>query len=422
MGRARGGFPDGPRYLSGNRYCFLAADAVVSMDRRRNPWLLLVALFLLVVGTNAFIIAPSSITPLFVDAFGVDKAVIGDVVSAAFIGMIVVQIPGGYLIDRYDNRWLLVAGTACYGLVVLAIQFTGSFQVFLLLRAAGGVAIGFLYTAGANVVGEVFAGDRRGLATGLYTAGPSASFGFAHLTSPPFAALFGPLRVFLLQAAVAFVGVALLWVGAGGSIRSGDMPTLGEYGRALGNPGVVLVAFSMGTVYSLYIFLNTWLPTYGVEQLSLSLAIAGVATAVVPLVGIVARPGGGWLSGYLGGRHRLVMGCGLLAGLLLMILIPFAGSVAIFFVLIGGAAFCIQVGPGVSYVLTRELAGAGTVGTSLTVLTTISLVGSFFSPMPGGWLITQYSWRAAFVVFGAVGVAGIAFLVPVRWVESGSTT
>jgi NNP family nitrate/nitrite transporter-like MFS transporter len=141
--------------------------------------------------------------------------------------------------------------------------------------------------------------------------------------------------------------------------------------------------------------------------------VAGLATALVPVVGIAARPGGGWLTGYLDGRHRLLMGCGLLAGLLAMVLIPLTGSAWAFFFLIAVAAFSIQLSPGISYVLTRDLAGPETVGTSLAVLTTISLAGSFLSPMVGGWLIGHYSWTVVFGVFGGVGLAGIAFLLPI---------
>lgn len=384
------------------------------MGHDRNPWVLLVSLLLLTIGTNAFIIAPSSITPLFIDEFGVGRAVVGDVVSAAFIGMIAAQIPGGYLIDRYDNRWLVTLGTACYGIVVIVTQFTESIQMFLGLRVLGGVAIGFLYTTGANIVGEVFSRGRRGLATGLYTAGPPASFAFAHVTSPPIAEAFGPLEVFLLHAIVAAVGGVLFWFRTEEAIRSGEKTTVEEYIHALSNRGVVFVALSMGAVYALYIFLNTWLPIYGVEQFSLSLTNAGVATALVPLVGIAARPGGGWLSGCIGGKPRLVMSGGLLVGLVTMGFIPIVGSVSAFFFLIGVAAFSIQVGPGLSYVLTRELADTETVGTSMTVLTTISLTGSFFSPLVGGWFISEYSWVIAFIFFSAVGLAGIGFLIPVE--------
>jgi nitrate/nitrite transporter NarK len=175
----------------------------------------------------------------------------------------------------------------------------------------------------------------------------------------------------------------------------------------------VLVGLSAFAAYALYLFLNTWLPTYGREVLSLPLPVAGLVTALVPLVGIVARPGGGWLSGRLGGRRRPVPAGGLLLGLVLLVAVPFADGMALFLLLVAAAAFAVQLGTGVYYVLTRELATPGTEGTSLTVLTAVSFTGSFAAPVVGGWLVAGYSWTVAFVAFAAVGVLGVLVLAPV---------
>ena len=374
---------------------------------------MLAGCFLLSVGVNAFMIAPSSIAPLFVERFDVAPTAAGDIISAAIVGSILVQIPGGYLLDRHDNRRLLVPAVGLYVLVVVAIQAVGSWIPFLGLRALGGVVGGFVFTAGANIVGAVFPADRRGFATGVFITSPPASFALAHSTSPPLGTAFGPLRVFLLHAAVAVVGTALFALGAREPVRSGSAPTPGAFARALGDRSVVLVALSAASVYGLYLFLNTWLPTYGTAVLSLPLASAGLVTAVVPLVGIVARPGGGWLSERLGGRRRPVLAGGLLLGLVLMSAIPFATALPVFVLLLAATAFAVQLGTGLYYVLTRELATPGTEGTSLTVMTTISFTGSFLAPLAGGWLIAEYSWTTAFLAFAALGALGALVLIPV---------
>jgi MFS family permease len=375
--------------------------------------------FLLSVGVNAFMIAPSSIAPLFVERFDVEPTAAGDIISAAIVGSILTQIPGGYLLDRRDNRWLVVPAVGLYVLVVLVIQAVDSWVLFLGLRALGGVVGGFVFTAGANVVGSVFPAERRGFATGVFLTSPPASFALAHATSPPLGTAFGPLRVFLLHATVAILGTGLFLLGAREPVRSGSTPTPGAFARALGDRSVVLVALSAASVYGLYLFLNTWLPTYGTEVLSLPLTSAGLVTAVVPLVGIVARPGGGWLSQRLDGRRRPVLAGGLLLGLVLMSAIPFAAALPSFVLLLAATAFAVQLGTGLYYVLTRELASPGTEGTSLTVMTTISFTGSFLAPLAGGWLIAEYSWTAAFLAFAALGAVGALVLVPVP--EPGGT-
>jgi MFS family permease len=387
---------------------------VAGVNDRTDPWQVLGGCFLLSVGVNAFVIAPSSVAPPFAERFGVATAAVGDVVSAAILGVILVQIPAGYLLDRFDNRRLVVPAVGLYVLVALGAQGVGSFDALLGLRVLGGVLVGFVFTAGANVVAEVFPPERRGLATGLYLASPPTSFAFAHASGPFVAESYGPLRVFLLPATVAVLGAALFALAAREPVRTGSTPTASEFARALGNRSVLVVGLSAFAAYALYLFLNTWLPTYGTTVLSLPLPVAGLVTAVVPLVGIVARPGGGWVSGRLGGRRRPVLAGGLLLGLVLLVAVPFADGTALFLLLVAGAAFAVQLGTGVYYVLTRELAAPGTEGTSLTVLTAVSFTGSFAAPVVGGWLVEGYSWTAAFLVFAGVGLLGalVLLLVP----------
>jgi len=219
--------------------------------------------------------------------------------------------------------------------------------------------------------------------------------------------------VFLVHAGVTVVGLVLFVAAARTPIRSAASPSAGEFVAALRNRSVLFVSLSAFAAYALYVFLNTWLPTYGHEMLSLSLADAGVVTAAVPLVGILARSGGGWLSSRLGGRRKPVLVAGLGLGLVLFLLIPFSGTVVLFVLLAVGAGFAVQLGSGVYFVWTRELATGGTEATSLTVLTTILFMGSFSAPIGGGWLISTYSWTVAILAFTAVGALGVFALLPI---------
>lgn len=388
------------------------------MSRKSKPWLVFVGIFVVSVGANTFMIAPSSIAPLFVERFAIPPARVGDIVSAAIVGSIFTQLPGGYLLDRFDNRWLIAPAVGLYVAVILVIQVVEAFTPFLVLRLLAGVVGGFVFTAGANVVGEVFDGGRQSFATGLFMTSPPVSFVLAHVSSPLLGTATGPLRVFLFHAAIAVLGLSLFWVGASRPIRSAGTPSPTDVASALGNRSVWLLSASVFSAYALYIFLNTWLPTYGTEVLSLSLGAAGIVAALVPLVGIVARIAGGSLSTRLGGRRRPVLGGGLLTGLALLVAIPLVDEFLLFVVLLAVGAFTVQLGTGVYYVFIRELSTPGTEGTSLTVMTTIGFTGSFVAPIAGGWLIETYSWTVAFGTFAAVGLLGVLALVPLSEVDS----
>jgi predicted MFS family arabinose efflux permease len=58
----------------------------VTQDPARRPWLVLGGCFLVATGFNAYLFAPASIVPLFVDEFGIDKPAAGLAISAVFLG------------------------------------------------------------------------------------------------------------------------------------------------------------------------------------------------------------------------------------------------------------------------------------------------------------------------------------------------
>lgn len=381
------------------------------MRTHDSIWSIIAGCFLLSVGVNGFIIAPSSIGPLFAEKFSVTTVVVGDAVSAAFVGLILTQIPSGYLFNRVDNRLIVGVGALTFGLLCILIQGVQRFDVFLLLRGIGGVLVGFVFTGGANIVGHVANPTQQGVATGIYLASPPMSFAIAHLTGPLVGETYGPLAVFLIHGAVALLGLALFVYAVREPIRSETAPSVDEFISALGNRQVLFVSMSVFCAYALYVFLNTWLPTYGLNILSLSLAEAGFVTASVPLAGIFSRTFGGWLSNRIGRRPVLV--AGLLVTFVTLLLIPLNDTVVLFIILVTAAGFAVQLGSGVYFVLTRELATKGTEAISLSVLTTVMFTGSFSAGIGGGWLITMHSWTVTLIIFAGIGILGVLALTPI---------
>jgi nitrate/nitrite transporter NarK len=237
------------------------------------------------------------------------------------------------------------------------------------------------------------------------------SFAIAHSTGPLVGTAYGPLWVFLIHGAVALVGLLVFAYAARQPIQSETAPSTDEFVSALGNRAVLFVSLSVFCTYALYVFLNTWLPTYGLDVLSLSLTEAGFVTAGVPLAGVFSRTFGGWLSNRVG--RKPVLMAGLLVAFGSLLLIPLNNTVVLFIVLATTAGFAVQLGSGVYFVLTRELAYEGTEATSLTVLTTIMFIGSFSAGTGGEWLISTYSWTVTLTVFAGVGMLGVLVLSPI---------
>lgn len=379
------------------------------MPDRSRRWAVLLGCMLISAAVNAYFLAPASIVPLIITAYDVTRVSASSAISIAILGSVLVQLPSGLLFDRYDNRSLMVPGIVVFSLAVLVSVATPVYQSVLLARLVAGMAGGFVYTLGANVVSQTFPSDNQGLATGVFVTSGPIGFALAQSTSPIVADAISLNAVFMLHVVIVIAGYILFRITTTEPIRSQGRPSITRFVRALRNRRVILLSLSAFCVNALYLFLNSWMPTYANEVLSISLANAGAVTALVPLVGVVARPGGGLLSDYIN-RRRPVIVTSLLATLLLFLLIPRTGVASTYGLLLLVAGFAIQLSVGVFYVYTKELAEPDVEGTSLTVLVMISFTGSLSSPIVGGLLVEAVSWEFAFGAFAAVGFAGIVFV------------
>jgi MFS family permease len=365
---------------------------------------------LISLGANAYMLAPASIVPLLVPAFAIDKATAGLAISAAILGSVIIQLPGGFLMDRYDNRRLMLAGTLLFAPAAVLGTVFSLYTMFLATRILAGIAAGGLFVLSANIVAEVFAGERQGFMTTLFLASAPLGFAVSQIAGPILGEQFGWQAPFIAYPALAVAGYLLFLTARPNSIRTGDPVSLEGFQFALRNRSVLLVSLAGFCSYMLYIFLNSWMPTYASEQLPITLGQAGTIAALLPAVGIVARPVGGWLSDRLGFRRRAIVFISLAFALPAFLIIPRAVSVQLFASVMLGVGFCLQFGMGVYYVYTRELASPGTGATSLTVFTTIAFLGTLIAPALGGWLIEAVTWGPTFVIHIGIGILGLGLL------------
>jgi len=383
----------------------------VSTQAHPRPWLVLAGCFLVSTGFNAYLFAPASVAPLLVGEFGIDKPSAGLAISAVFLAWVLLQLPGGLLVDRYDNRLLVWAGAALLFVMAVAGTLAPDYRTFLLTRfLAGGSAL-FLWTTAANVVDRSFPAAKRAVGTGLFIASAPAGVTLAQFAGPHVAAAFGWRATLLVYPTVTAVGLPFLYLLLREPVRNESRLELPGFLAALRNRTVLLVSVSSFCAYSLFVFFNSWMPTYGTDVLSLDLATAGAMTALVPAMGLLARPGGGWLSDRIGGRRRPV-----LVGTFLLVLPALLGVTLVSSTLGYGAVLVLagvgsQLGTGVFYVYVGELSAEATRGTGLAVLTTLSISGALTAPVLTGWLIEQFSWDAAFGFGALLAVAGIVAVV-----------
>lgn len=380
-----------------------------------RPWGVLAGLFLLTAGLVAYVIAPASILPLFADAFQVGKPAASAAISAVFLTWALLQIPGGFVLDRYDNRLLVSLAAIVFILAAAGGLLASSYPTYLVTRLVTGACAAFVFVGSVNVLNRVLPEDRRALGIGVYIASPPSGLAVAQYTAPLITESYGwraPTVAYLL---VATAGLGIFVVLLGRRIESPGKVTVQQFAAALREPSILLVSVAGFCTYAIWTFLNTWMPTYGTEVLGIDLAAAGAATALVPLAGIVARPGGGWLADLLDGRRRPVIVTSFVATIPLLYLLSAAPSPSAFAVLLASTGAAVNLSVGLYLVSVHTLADAATPGTSLSVLATFSQLGNLIAPIVGGWLIVEVSWSAS---FGFVAVLAIVGLVTIMFVPA----
>lgn len=367
-----------------------------------------VGCFLMAAGINLYILAPASILPLIVADFGITKAEAGWAITVSLIGWFLVQFLSGYLTDRADNRLLVAGGVGLYLVGSVSGTLVSTYPAFLVTRFVGGAAPAFLWATNANIVAQLFPGDREGTATGIFLASGSLGLALAQITGPPIATMFEWESVFLVFPVPAVIGLALLYAATDEAIYTGG-GSVERFRDVLTRPEVMLISAASFCTYMLFFFLNSWMPTYGTEVLELDLQLAGIVASAVAFVGVIARPVGGWLAERFGSTRNVVLG-----GFGLTVPV-FASITAISSPLLFGlsllvAGFATQVTVGAYYPYVTSVSSPESVGGSIALLSAASVLGSLVAPVFFGYLIALYSWVAGFAVAGLFVAGGITFV------------
>ncbi len=380
-------------------------------DPTASPWLVLGGCFLIATGFNAYLFAPASIMPRVVEAFGIDKASAGLSISIVFLAWVLLQLPSGFLLDRYDNRVLVWVSVLVFFGAALGGLVAPTYPTFLATRFVGGTTAVFLWTANANIVAQSFPAPRRALGTSLFVASAPAGVTVAQAVGPPLEGVAGWRGTVAAYALVTVCGLALFVWALDGPVRNESALSLSKFASALGNRQVLAIAVSSFCAYSLFVFFNSWMPTYATEVIGVTAGTAGTLSALLPAMGLFARPGGGWLSDRIGYRRRPVIFLAFAVVVPALVIAVWASSVVVFVAALVLAGIGSQLGTGVFYVYVDEMSPPESGGTSLAVLLTLSMAGSLVAPVTTGWLIDTVSWTAAFGFGGVLVLGGIAAIV-----------
>jgi predicted MFS family arabinose efflux permease len=247
--------------------------------------------------------------PLIRTDLGLSFTQAGTLAAASNLTYALMQVPSGYLADRFTPRRLFMIGLLGMNLLAMLFAVLDSYPLLLIDQALAGFFRALVFTPGMLLMTGLFPPGRRATAMGLYVVGGFSSNILLSAIGPLLVGPLGWRTLFLLFAGFGLLSLVLYRFLAGpaplrkpsSAVRFTELPNLVRQ-RIVQLTGVI--QFTRLAVAQGFTF---WLPTYLVVDRGQSLATAGLVAAVAAAISAPVNYLGGYLSDRLN-RPLLVIG------------------------------------------------------------------------------------------------------------------
>jgi MFS family permease len=348
----------------------------------------------------------------------------GTLGSAFFGTYTLLQIPVGWLAERYGAHRILAAGLTIWACATILTGFVHTFAALLALRLLLGLGESSGFPSVAKILAAIVPAKGLGTANGIVALG--------YLSGPVVGTIVGGLlmaRFGWRSAFWVFGALSLLWLwpwaGVAGEVRAAvrssavDSPTWGMILKQPSLWGTSLGLFSSNYVFYFMLF---WLPTWLQTERGFSLTdMAWVATSAY-LVNAVSAFVTGWgIDRYLarGGSanagYKSVMAVAHIGSVVCMLAMAVGSPKLALISLFVYQALCGASSPGV-YAMCEILAGPRASGRWVGIQNSLGNFPGVIAPALTGYIIQSTGhYTNAFVVAAAVsllGLVGWIWMVP----------
>ncbi|MGV2907531.1 MFS transporter [Achromobacter sp. AGC25] len=389
------------------------------MDQRETRW----AGVLAIVGAG--VVASLQVgkviiaAPLLRQDMGLDLASIGTLTAVFSILGVIGGIAAGGVIARFGARRMLLLGLAATALGTAAGATAPGYGVLLASRVIEGLGFLMITVAGPAALQRMVSASNRDFAFALWSCYMPAGMAVAMLASQAFDQWQAYWWCAGAAVLVALACVAALAPATPGSASLSWRGLRQDTADTLGAAGPVLLALSF-TLYSVMFFaLFTFLPVLLMEQLGLTLAQAGLYSAIASAANIIGNLGAGMLLARGWRRSTLIatasVTMGVVALLIFRSVLPAMPTflLCVLFSAVGGLIPATLLGTA-PLVAPRPALTAASVGLVMQG----SNLGQVIGPVTVGGVIDRYGWASASYVVLAAGLGGVAIAACLRRVRA----
>ena len=346
--------------------------------------------------------------------YHLSNAELGLALGLLGLGVALSELPWGLLTDRWGDRRVLLIGLGATAAWLLAMAMlvvpTGTGIPDVMLLSASLLVTGLLGgsvngSSGRAIMGW-FRENERGFAMSIRQTAVPLGGGLGALVLPSLALAFGFAAVFGLLAGASALSAlfAWRWLHEPPAKGGGRVASSGVTGPApLRNIEVWRISTAIGLLCFPQVAVLTFASVFLHDFAGLGTAAISASLAAVQIGAMVMRVWSGRFTDRHGNRRQFLRLCSALSSLaFVMLWVLVLASPAIS----GGQSFLVVVLPlvlivagisvsawhGVAYTELATLAGAGHVGTALSLANSFVFIGFFLVPVAIPWLLHLWSW------------------------------
>jgi MFS family permease len=415
----------------------MMTTATVSTPVERGAWVRwaiigLLSLGMIIAYASRSNLSVALVAPDFIRSFNLSNTDRGLLNSAFFWAYAALQIPAGWVVDRYGVKWPYAWSFVFWCVVAAATSLAGSVAVLIALRIALGVGESVVAPASYKWIRMNFAEQQRGLAVGLYMTGTKIGPAIGTPLAAWLIAMYDWRMMFVLIGLGGLLWLApWLWLvkddrrpaarAAAGRTAGPSIP----FGRVMASPviwGTIVASFCY--MYFVY-FCMTWMPAYFTEARHLSLGKMGLFTffsfAGMAIVATLA----GWAADKLIARGNnavtvrkwfTIAGFAIACTELLGARAP-SVEMAVFFAVLSLSGLGLATAN--YWALTQTLIPASAIGRVSGIQNCACSVAGIVAPILSGWLLERTGGydapMLAILVVLMVGVFCYLFLISEKY-------
>jgi len=316
------------------------------------------------------------------------------ILAACFaVSYAALQVPIGYVSDRFGRRNIMVLGGLVYSVAIIASGFSTDFSQLAVAQVFAGIGGSSFHPVGLPLFSQLVDRQRLGRAMGFVQMGGAVGSLLSPLAAVFIASIFGWRYSFILLSPVGFITALLAWL----YVKEPD-PQVKLQQEKSGRVDYVLAA--LVTLFALlWLFgfrgVTAFLTLFAVKKFQVDLGYAAFLLSMLQVAGIFSGPLFGHLSDRFGRRGVLVMTV-LLQGLLVYTL-AFASLEALPLILV--VFGCLAYGSiAVTDATVTSMDWGRALGTVFGFYITASFLSSAIVPPVMGYLVDTVSFEFAFGV------------------------